>query len=139
MTSLSACAHEIIASLSPAGGSRLATRCIVSGTVSGTVSDAGSKALAKWKVFADLNNNGKADAGEPSTCTKEDGRYTLIVPATVEGVSTSIRVVLPKGWQQAASSAGSGNVVTIHIGDMVNGLGFTLQPTAKSAGVRRAA
>jgi len=112
---------------------------LVSGTVSGTVSDVGGKALAKWKVFADLNNNGRADAGEPSTCTKDDGRYTLIVPATVEGVGTSIRVVLPKGWQQAASSAGSGKVVTIHIGDTVNGFGFTLQPPVKSAGIRRAA
>src|SRR5271166_3721750 len=51
MTSLSACAHEIIASLSWAGGRRLATRCMVSGTVSAWIVVAVAwPEIAAWMV-----------------------------------------------------------------------------------------
>src|SRR5208283_5032562 len=51
MTSLSACAQEIIASLSWAGGRRLATRCMVSGTVSAWIVVAVAwPEIAAWMV-----------------------------------------------------------------------------------------
>src|SRR5271169_6083958 len=51
MTSLSACAHEIIASLNWAGGRRLATRCMVSGTVSAWIVVAVAwPEIAAWMV-----------------------------------------------------------------------------------------
>ncbi|MGE5608344.1 MAG: SdrD B-like domain-containing protein, partial [Bacillota bacterium] len=41
--------------------------------------DAAESGLNTWVVFADLNNNGQLDAGEPSAITRADGSYSLSV------------------------------------------------------------
>src|SRR4029450_128193 len=45
------------------------------------VRDAGEPGLPGWPISADLNRNGRLDAGEPSTVTGAGGSYTLTVPS----------------------------------------------------------
>jgi len=62
--------------------------------------------LAGWVVYADSNNNGSLDRGEPSAVSGRNGFYRLVVPA---GTYT-IREITPTGWQATAPSGGSYSV-----------------------------
>jgi VCBS repeat-containing protein len=65
------------------------------------VRDATEPGLAGWTVYADLNNNRRLDAGEPSAVTGADGSYALIVPS---GTYT-FREVPQAGWVQTAPAS----------------------------------
>lgn len=51
--------------------------------------------LAGWTVFLDLNVDGIAQAGEPTTVTNSDGEYTFI---SVVAGDYEVTEVLPSGW-----------------------------------------
>ena len=56
--------------------------------------------LAGWEVFADLNNDGIRELGEPRAFTGSDGQYTLrVVPGTY-----NVRIVRPAGWIASTDS-----------------------------------
>ncbi|CAA9487014.1 MAG: hypothetical protein AVDCRST_MAG85-1007, partial [uncultured Solirubrobacteraceae bacterium] len=75
-------------------------------TISGTVfedrdADGGARedgegALAGRTVFADLNDDGDLDDGEPSATTDDDGAYAI---GGLEPGSYAIRLVVPSGWE----------------------------------------
>lgn len=58
--------------------------------------DEGEGPLAGWTVFADVNSNGRLDAGEPTAITDGEGNYRL---ALVPVGRTRILPLLPNGWQ----------------------------------------
>ena len=62
------------------------------------VRDGGEAGLAGWTIYADLNNNRAADAGEPSTITGADGSYALTLPSG----SYNLREVPQAGWIQTS-------------------------------------
>jgi hypothetical protein len=51
--------------------------------------------LADWNVFLDLNNNGAADAGEPSATTDANGDYSFI---SLPAGDYEVTEILPTGW-----------------------------------------
>ncbi|MFI5378808.1 MAG: SdrD B-like domain-containing protein [Tepidisphaerales bacterium] len=57
--------------------------------------DAGEGPLAGWTVYADLNNNGALDAGEPSAVTDAGGHWEIggVSPGSIHVVT-----VAPAGW-----------------------------------------
>ncbi len=65
--------------------------------------DAGEPGLSGWTIFVDYNDDGDADAGEPSTVTGADGSYIIsgIVPGTWK-----VKEVLQAGWTQSYPVAG---------------------------------
>lgn len=87
----------------------------VLGSITGTVFDdqngdgvraATERGLAGWGVYADSNNNGSLDRGEPSAVSGRNGSYRLSVSA---GTYT-IRETAPAGWQVTTPSDGSYSV-----------------------------
>ena len=86
----------------------------VSGAVfpdpSGAGNVSGGNGIAGVTVYADLNNNSKLDAGEPSTTTASDGTYTL---ASVPSGAQIIRQVTPTGQRQSYPAQAAGNHVTV--------------------------
>jgi VCBS repeat-containing protein len=64
--------------------------------------DPGEQGLPGWTIYADLNNNGRPDANEPSAVTGADGSYSLTVPSGTH----SIREVPQAGWEQTGPRAG---------------------------------
>ncbi len=52
--------------------------------------------LEGWTVFADLDENGSLDPGEPSTVTNANGEYTF--PSLAGDTSYEITEVLPAKW-----------------------------------------
>jgi hypothetical protein len=64
--------------------------------------DPGEEGLGGWKVYLDLNNNGKPDAGEPSTTTTSTGYYALSGLAPGNYV---VRIVAKAGYKQTAPAA----------------------------------
>src|SRR5690606_16625097 len=63
----------------------------------------GEPALSGWTVFADLNDNGVPDPGEPTAVTDASGQYRLDALESGEQV---VRLVVPGGWGQASPAAG---------------------------------
>lgn len=98
------------------------------GTVSGTVfndadgsatQDSGESGLGGWRVFADRNNNGQLDRGEPASVTAADGSYRLtLTPGTY-----SIVEVTQANWQVTTPDGGSYSV-TLTVGESVTGIDF---------------
>jgi len=87
----------------------------VLGSITGTVFDdqngdgvrtATERGLAGWVVYADSNDNGSVDRGEPATVSGRNGSYRLSVSA---GTYT-IRETAPAGWQVTTPSNGSYSV-----------------------------
>jgi hypothetical protein len=69
----------------------------------------GESPLAGRTVFADLDNDGDLDPGEPSTVTESTGAYSLAInPGTYK-----LRQVLPPGWGQTFPAAGAARTVTV--------------------------
>jgi hypothetical protein len=73
--------------------------------------DGGEIGLSPWLVYADLNNNGIRDMGEPSSTTDSSGRYNISLGAG----SYNLRTVHPAGWIPSTSSE-SVKTVTITLG-----------------------
>src|SRR5271163_2762696 len=125
ITSLSACAHEIIASLSWAGGRRLATRCMVSGTVSAWIVVAVAwPEIAAWMDtieqefdrlgafddvamgvgVAELLDRHRADQGRLARSSRaRDDHHALGHP--VVGEDFRLDILLTEGLRQIANRA----------------------------------
>jgi hypothetical protein len=67
------------------------------------------EALSGWTLFLDLNRNGVADAGEPSTVTDAAGRYSFLVD---KGVYRVVEVMPAGTW--VARRGGVANVRARH-------------------------
>ncbi|MBL8433544.1 MAG: hypothetical protein JNL99_01285 [Zoogloea sp.] len=75
------------------GGGSTTNAAPASATLSGTAVDGYLKGAT---VFLDVNGNGLADAGEPSTLTDDTGRYALDVSAVARPVN-GLRIVATGG------------------------------------------
>jgi len=58
--------------------------------------------LAGWTVYADLNRNGKLDAGEPTALTDSLGRYNI---SGLAAGGFTVRIVPKTGYRQTAPTA----------------------------------
>ena len=75
------------------------------------VRDLGEPGLAGWTIFADFNENGLLDTGEPSAETNELGQYTLDVNITAQ---TTFRLMEEGqvGWAQVFEAGATANEPT---------------------------
>jgi serine-aspartate repeat-containing protein C/D/E len=86
-------------------------------------------ALANWRIYLDLNNNGVRDVSaaleEPQAITNSSGQYsfTALQPGTYR-----IREIQQTGWRQTAPTSGV-HVVTLAAGQVVEGRNFGNQRT----------
>jgi hypothetical protein len=103
------------------------------GTVSGTVFndadgntnlDLGEGGLGGWRVFADKNDNGLFDRGEPTAITAADGSYRLALAAG----TYSIVEVIQTNWQVTTPDGGSVSV-SVTVGQSLTGIDFGNQLT----------
>ncbi|MFW6171053.1 MAG: S8 family serine peptidase, partial [Planctomycetota bacterium] len=84
--------------------------------------NSGEPGVADWTVYLDLNNNGTLDAGESSTVTDADGRYTLSV---YEGPGTyTLAQVVKPNWDATFPTNGRHTVTINARGDTVTGKNF---------------
>jgi uncharacterized repeat protein (TIGR01451 family) len=90
-----------------------------------TPSDPG---LGGVTIYADLNNSGGLDSGEPAAVTGASGQYTLNLPAG----TYYIREVVPPGWTQTYPSTGVYQV-TVTAGQVVSGINFGNYGAPKTA------
>jgi hypothetical protein len=99
---------------------------LATGSVSGTVwndanengtIDTGEAREAHVRIYADLNNNGRWDNGEPVVSSNTKGFYQLtgLPPGTV-----SIREIVPTGQRPAGSGTGVFSVAVIANNDVGN-------------------
>lgn len=108
------------------------TLAYVSGTVfddanaNGAI-DLGEGGLAGWRVYADLNDNGLLDGGEPMATSSTSGSYTLSVIASTGSVTTKVRAQAATGWL-ATSPSGWVQTVIATGGQTVAGRNFGSQP-----------
>ncbi|HZX53117.1 MAG TPA: carboxypeptidase regulatory-like domain-containing protein [Ilumatobacteraceae bacterium] len=79
-------------------------------SVTGTVSNTKGAALPGIQVYADLNGNGTADAGEPSTQTDANGAYAL---AGLKPGGYVIRHVVPADGSSCVSPTGCNYNLTL--------------------------
>lgn len=71
------------------------------------VKDNGEIGLGGIIVYADLNNDGKLDPGDPSAATAADGSYALT--GLTPGTNYTIREVVPAGYAETAPIGYSGS------------------------------
>jgi hypothetical protein len=69
----------------------------------------GESGLSGWRVYIDLNNDGKFESSEPSTLTDSSGNYHF---GTLSAGTYRIRVVPPSGTTGYKTVAPSGGVYT---------------------------
>jgi hypothetical protein len=96
----------------------------IAGTVFNDVNADGTRAatdpgLSGWQVYVDLNNNGAADAGEPSALTDPAGGYSF--PSLVVGTYT-VRMVNQSGWNLSPGNTGARTVTVV--GQTTSGANF---------------
>jgi uncharacterized protein YkwD len=87
------------------------------------IRDAGEGAIAQWRVFVDLNNDGVWKKGEPFALTNARGIYRLKLAAG----NYTIRAVARKGFANTSPATGEYSV-TISSGVTSAGLNFGEQP-----------
>ncbi|QDV25744.1 putative Ig domain-containing protein [Aureliella helgolandensis] len=86
-----------------------------------------AEAVAYWKVFADLDDDGSRGENEPMAVTDRNGAYAL----TGLGAGTyKIRTELPAGWADTAGR--DGLTVTLANDEISAGNDFILEPTNTS-------
>ena len=83
------------------------------------VRDANEPGLAGWRIYADINNNGSYQVGEPQALSRADGSYSLALTA---GTYT-IREDVPLGFNVVAPISKS-HTVTVSNGTVLSGLNF---------------
>ena len=83
--------------------------------------------IAYWNVFADLDNDGELDAGEPTTTSDRGGNYAL---SGLSAGAYTIRTELPAGWSVASGT--NGQSVTLAANAISTGNNFSLRPTNTS-------
>lgn len=113
------------------------TSFTLSGTVFDDVDSNGGKAtteasLAGWRVYADRNDNGVFDAGEPAAVTSANGDYAVLVPAITSPSSLKFRLEVQAGWQptfpnpalRTYTAAPGGVAANQHFGVKIQGRGI---------------
>ena len=64
------------------------------------IKDTGDAGIGGWEIFADINNNGAREQGEPRTTTDNAGNYNLrVAPGTY-----TVRIIRPAPWIASRSS-----------------------------------
>jgi serine-aspartate repeat-containing protein C/D/E len=120
---------------SPVTGTNFGFRSTVA-TVSGNVfddvnqnggQDLGESGLVGWRVFADLDDDGILDSGEPSTTTTSNGAYNLSIVAGASSLATKVRVLPAAGWLVTAPVGGA-QALTLSGGQAVVGRSFAVRP-----------
>ena len=100
------------------------------GSIAGTVfNDANADAirepieggLAGWEVYADLNNDGRLDPGEPTAWTDAQGNYRL---ADLPAGHYIIRALPQPGWRQTLPFNDFGHHITVGPNQLVSGADF---------------
>ncbi|GAB5404689.1 MAG: hypothetical protein Aurels2KO_29200 [Aureliella sp.] len=95
--------------------------------IRGQLKNEDGEAIAYWKTYADLNNNGQRDDGEPMATSDRSGNFAL---AGLSAGTYTIRTDLPAGW---ADSAGRDGLTVALANDEVSEQNeFTLRPTNTS-------
>lgn len=92
------------------------------------VRGSGDGGLQGWRVYADLNNNGTLDGGEPSTVSNSSGFYTL--PLALG--SYTIREVPQANWTITVPAGGTYGVTLNTAGQVVADQDFGNFPTPAS-------
>lgn len=64
----------------------------------------GEPGMGGWMIFADIDDDGVLDVGEPSTVTAPDGQYVLYGLST--SAITKVREVQRAGWRLTSPAAG---------------------------------
>ena len=90
--------------------------------------DLGESGLANWRIFADLNNDGIYNTGEPLGISRADGSYTIPVRA---GTYT-IREEVISGYKQTAPSS-IAYTYTIATGQVIQNVNFGNERVDQSA------
>jgi subtilase family serine protease len=90
-------------------------KVFISGNVFNDINSSGTQTsgesgLSGWRVYIDLNNDGKFESNEPSTLTDSSGNYHF---GTLSANTFRIRVVPPSGVTGYKTVAPSGGVYTI--------------------------
>jgi hypothetical protein len=80
---------------------------------SNKVKDSGEAGLSGWRVYFDLNNDGKFESNEPSTLTDSSGNYYF---GTLSANTFHIRVVPPTGITGFSTTTPTGGVYTFTLG-----------------------
>jgi hypothetical protein len=84
------------------------------------VRDPGESGVSGFQIFADLNQNGVLDSGEPSDTTDSSGAYAFLVsPGTHR-----VREVVPSGWSQTFPASGFHTVNVAGPGAVASGINF---------------
>jgi len=96
------------------------------------VKDAGEKVLQGWKIYLDLNNNGKLDTKEPSKITDKNGEFWFmdLAPGTY-----TVREVMKNGWVQT-SPVGGKYTVEITNGNVITGKDFGNAKVGSISGIK---
>ena len=85
------------------------------------------EAIAYWKTYADLDEDGTRDVDEPMAISDREGNFAL----TGLGAGTyTIRTELPAGWSDTAGS--DGLTVALASDEISSGNDFVLKPTNTS-------
>lgn len=93
--------------------------------------DSGETGLGPWDVFADVNNNGTRDLGEPRTNSDAQGKYTLrVAPGTY-----TIRLNRPGSWVPSTTSELT-KTVTVTAGSTVTTNFGSVLPTSAATGYK---
>ena len=90
------------------------------GSISGVVETGTNRLLSGQHVWADLNNDGSWQPGEPAATTDANGAYTI---STLFGGVQHVRVFVPLG-QQAVTPATGEQDVTLTNGQAATGVNF---------------
>ncbi|MEM6471528.1 MAG: FG-GAP-like repeat-containing protein, partial [Planctomycetota bacterium] len=104
-----------------------ALRQLAMSQVRGRLQTEDGEAIAYWKVYADLDEDGRRGDDEPMATSDRDGNYSI---AGLSANRYMLRTDLPAGWADAAGRQG----ITVTIGDdeVAHGNDFTLRPTNTS-------
>lgn len=108
------------------------------GTITGTkfsdtnnngVRDAGELGVSGFRIYADVNNNNRFDAFEPSAVTDVNGFYSFVVPVG----TYNVREVQQAFWTQTYPATGFYTVTLVSGGDIDSGNDFGNHATPGSA------
>jgi len=103
----------------PSGGSIAGT--VFNDANADAMRQAGEGGLAGWEVYADLNNNGRLDPGEPTAWTDAQGNYRL---SNLAAGNYIIRALPRIGWRQTFPFNSFGQHITVGPTQLLTGADF---------------